>query len=450
MKAVVLEIKNGMAAVMKEDGTVEKVKRECEVGDVIEISEKAKIHAFPRARKFQAVAAAAVAVLVLLGGTFHYRTSVKACTFVSMDVNPSLEYVLNSRDRVLTVKAWNEDATPIVDFLNTKGKIKGRAIDEAISETTQYLKELGYLGQTEKEDNILVSVATSDDAASERVAAVVRTAIEENEEIPVRIEVKQTTLEEHKQAEEYGISTGRYVKAVEGKEREADASGEMTEESKKEQPVLTAKDLEKVMNEPVENLVSPDVPATINGSEIKEANAQDAAVNTQKPAETVSTPDKKTEEKKDGDKKKKKKEEKEKKEAASDNTGSEEGKSTEAGEASTEPNTETETAPEPKEEKDAEEVPGTESTEGEPAETEPSTEVVEPVEEQPTEVEMTDEERAAAEQEEVRRQQEIEQAEAEAQAEAVRQQQEIQAAEGVVPAVDPAPSQAAPSEATGE
>ncbi len=450
MKAVVLEIKNGMAAVMKEDGTVEKVKRVCEVGDVIEITEKAKIHAFPKARKFQAVAAAAVAVLVLLGGTFHYRTSVKACTYVSMDVNPSLEYVLNSKDRVLTLKAWNEDAAPIVDFLNTEGKIKGRAIDEAISETTQYLKELGYLGQTEKEDNILVSVATSDDAVSERVAAVVRTAIEENEEIPVRIEVKQTTLEEHKQAEEYGISTGRYVKAVEGKEREADASGEMTEESKKEQPVLTAKDLEKVMNEPVENLVSPDVPATINGSEIKEANAQDAAVNTQKPAETVSTPDKKTEEKKDGDKKKKKKEEKEKKEAASDNTGSEEGKSTEAGEASTEPNTETETAPEPKEEKDAGEVPSTESTEGEPAETEPSTEVVEPVEEQPTEVEMTDEERAAAEQEEVRRQQEIEQAEAEAQAEAVRQQQEIQAAEGVVPAVDPAPSQAAPSEATGE
>lgn len=450
MKAVVLEIKNGMAAVMKEDGTVEKVKRVCEVGDVIEITEKAKIHAFPKARKFQAVAAAAVAVLVLLGGTFHYRTSVKACTYVSMDVNPSLEYVLNSKDRVLTLKAWNEDAAPIVDFLNTEGKIKGRAIDEAISETTQYLKELGYLGQTEKEDNILVSVATSDDAVSERVAAVVRTAIEENEEIPVRIEVKQTTLEEHKQAEEYGISTGRYVKAVEGKEREADASGEMTEESKKEQPVLTAKDLEKVMNEPVENLVSPDVPATINGSEIKEANAQDAAVNTQKPAETVSTPDKKTEEKKDGDKKKKKKEEKEKKEAASDNTGSEEGKSTEAGEVSTEPNTETETAPDPKEEKDAEEVPGTESTEGEPAETEPSTEVVEPVEEQPTEVEMTDEERAAAEQEEVRRQQEIEQAEAEAQAEAVRQQQEIQAAEGVVPAVDPAPSQAAPSESTGE
>ena len=37
MKAVVLEIQDGVAAVLTEDGTVEKVRRECMVGETIEL-----------------------------------------------------------------------------------------------------------------------------------------------------------------------------------------------------------------------------------------------------------------------------------------------------------------------------------------------------------------------------------------------------------------------------
>ena len=43
MKAVVLEIRDGEAAILREDGVVVRVRRQCEVGDTIELAEEKKI-----------------------------------------------------------------------------------------------------------------------------------------------------------------------------------------------------------------------------------------------------------------------------------------------------------------------------------------------------------------------------------------------------------------------
>ena len=417
MKAVVLEIRDGICAVMKEDGTVVKIKKQCEVGDVIELTEKAGIVPFPKTssfRRIQAIVAVLVAAFVILGGTFHYTSTVKACAFVSMDVNPSLEYVLNAKDCVLSVRAWNEDAEPIVDFLNGEGKVKGKLIDEAVSDTTRYLRELGYLGKEEKEDNILVSVSTNDKNTSDRLASAVITAIETIEEKPVRVEVKEATLEEHSQAEQYGISTGRYVKAVEGKVKEASVS-ENTGKTEENGTVLTPQDLEKAKSEPVEILIAQDK---------KEPEVQGQK---EEPIPVVDRPNPAvSEEKNKEDKKEEKKDKKDKdknEETTEPSTETEE-KSTEP--VNTEPTDQTEAAP-------AETQEGT--TEAAPS-SEPSTETSieagtteEPSTESPEPDTMTEEERAAAEAEAVRRQQEEEAAAAEAEAEAVRQQQEIEAAE---------------------
>ena len=415
MKAVVLEIRDGICAVMKEDGTVVKIKKQCEVGDVIELTEKAGIVPFPktsRFRRIQAIVAVLVAAFVILGGTFHYTSTVKACAFVSMDVNPSLEYVLNAKDRVLSVRAWNEDAEPIVDFLNGEGKVKGKLIDEAVSDTTRYLRELGYLGKEEKEDNILVSVSTNDKNTSDRLASAVITAIETIEEKPVRVEVKEATLEEHSQAEQYGISTGRYVKAVEGKVKEASVS-ENTGKTEENGTVLTPQDLEKAKSEPVEILIAQDK---------KEPEVQGQK---EEPIPVVDRPNPAvSEEKNKEDKKDKENKDKDKNEETTEPSTETEEKSTEP--VNTEPTDQTEAAPAETQEGTTEAAPSSEPS------TETSTEAgttEEPSTESPEPDTMTEEERAAAEAEAVRRQQEEEAAAAEAEAEAVRQQQEIEAAE---------------------
>ena len=43
MKAIVLEIKNGEAAVLREDGIVVTTRQKCRVGDTIEVDDRVKI-----------------------------------------------------------------------------------------------------------------------------------------------------------------------------------------------------------------------------------------------------------------------------------------------------------------------------------------------------------------------------------------------------------------------
>ena len=48
MKAVVLEVRDGYAAVLREDGVVEKLRRSCEVGETIELEEQSPIVRLPQ------------------------------------------------------------------------------------------------------------------------------------------------------------------------------------------------------------------------------------------------------------------------------------------------------------------------------------------------------------------------------------------------------------------
>ena len=61
MKGVVLEIRGEEAAVLREDGIVVRVRRQCEVGDTIEIEEKKRLLTLPAVRALSAAAALALA-----------------------------------------------------------------------------------------------------------------------------------------------------------------------------------------------------------------------------------------------------------------------------------------------------------------------------------------------------------------------------------------------------
>lgn len=50
-------------------------------------------------------------------------------SYVSIDVNPSIELTLNCFDRVIAAAAYNEDAEEILDSLKVKGKLYSDAID---------------------------------------------------------------------------------------------------------------------------------------------------------------------------------------------------------------------------------------------------------------------------------------------------------------------------------
>ena len=125
MRAVVTQIQGKFAAILSEDGRIEKItNKNYVIGQVIEMKENVK------AKKHIAawVASAAAIVLVALGGTAYAYYS--PYYYVSLDVNPSIEYTLNRFDRVLTAKAVNEDGTEILKEVDLKN-LSNHTIDDA-------------------------------------------------------------------------------------------------------------------------------------------------------------------------------------------------------------------------------------------------------------------------------------------------------------------------------
>ena len=103
MKAVIVGIKDGFASALSDDGCVKRIKNSnYAVGQVIQISEPRRKYT----RKLAVFTASAAACLVFSFGTWVYASPY---SYVSLDVNPSIEYTLNRFDRVLRVKAINDD-----------------------------------------------------------------------------------------------------------------------------------------------------------------------------------------------------------------------------------------------------------------------------------------------------------------------------------------------------
>lgn len=70
-----------------------------------------------RRRPVGYLAAAAVCLVLLLAGLGGYHYYFTPTTYLSVDINPSLELGINRFDRVVSVKAWNEDGQELADSL---------------------------------------------------------------------------------------------------------------------------------------------------------------------------------------------------------------------------------------------------------------------------------------------------------------------------------------------
>lgn len=104
MKAIILEIRDGWAAALREDGVVVKTRQLGEVGATIELSEKTVSFPVLRSRVVRS-AVAAVLALAITGGTYTY-TNVAAASYVTLDTEEtSVELSINRMGRVVGVRA---------------------------------------------------------------------------------------------------------------------------------------------------------------------------------------------------------------------------------------------------------------------------------------------------------------------------------------------------------
>ena len=208
MKAVIVELRDGYASVLSDDGCVVKIKNNnYELGQVIYINNTGK----SMVRKIAMFAASAAAVLVLGTGTWAYASPY---SYVSLDVNPSIEYVLNRFDRVININAVNEDGEEILHEFKL-GNIKHKTIKHAIHQTLDQITDLGYLNSDTKSGIIIATsgknLNKADQLAHEIKEEVEQDIVDSYDDLPIdaTVEAYSVGMERVEKAKELGVTPGK-------------------------------------------------------------------------------------------------------------------------------------------------------------------------------------------------------------------------------------------------
>ncbi len=143
-------------------------------------------------------------LLIVFFGINTYQNTYRSFATIYLDVNPSIEVTINRNDKVLMVKALNEDAEKIIDGMD----FRGSSLKVTLNALIGSLVRNGYINEVN--NSVLVSIANTDITSGKQL---------ENEllnEISSLIEngsvlSQQVYADDNVKAlaEEYGISLGK-------------------------------------------------------------------------------------------------------------------------------------------------------------------------------------------------------------------------------------------------
>lgn len=202
MKAVIVECSNGAAVALCDDGTFRRLKNKSySIGQELLIKQKPSPN-----RMMQKLSICASLALVLLSfvgiGSYSY---VEPYSYVSLDINPSIEYALNRYDKVISVSGINNEGQQVVSSI--EADIKNQNITTALGVTIGQLEKDNYIIQ-EGYNHVIVSVYSSNDIKAKSITSRVNTLSAEKSDIcsidaiPVSKEVKDD-------ADSLGITPGK-------------------------------------------------------------------------------------------------------------------------------------------------------------------------------------------------------------------------------------------------
>ena len=162
MKALIVEIGEKYAAALLSDGNIIKVpKGNYSVGQEVNVSVSKK------PRKSGLIAAAACFLLFVTGGA-GYASTITPYSYVTLDVNPSIEYTLNRYDQVVSIDCVNDEGQEIIDAVSEDMTSKV-SFEDAFRMTVDALYDLGYL-TGEEQDYMVLSVCC--DKSSKKAQAL--------------------------------------------------------------------------------------------------------------------------------------------------------------------------------------------------------------------------------------------------------------------------------------
>ncbi len=163
-----------------------------------------------RMKKWMQAVAACLAVLLLGGGGLLVQQAHAVTSVVSLDVNPSIELRVNSREKVVSCQALNQEAQAVLADMDGGRDLKGVKADVAVNAIVGSLVRCGYLDSLSSA--ILISVEDKDQARAQRLqqelTSVAGGALGDSQ-AAVLSQTVQQDKELEKQAKANHISTGK-------------------------------------------------------------------------------------------------------------------------------------------------------------------------------------------------------------------------------------------------
>ena len=163
-----------------------------------------------RMKKWMQTVAACLAVLLLGGGGLLVQQAHAVTSVVSLDVNPSIELRVNSREKVVSCQALNQEAQAVLEDMDGGRDLKGVKADVAVNAIVGSLVRCGYLDSLSSA--ILISVEDKDQARAQRLQQELTNVAGGalgNSQAAVLSQTVQQDKELEKQAKANNISTGK-------------------------------------------------------------------------------------------------------------------------------------------------------------------------------------------------------------------------------------------------
>lgn len=194
MKGIIIEKGHDYSVLLLSDGTFRNVKncKSQEVGDVIYTRDVVSGNLLNLKRVASMIAA--IFIVVFLGtGAYIWVTPVQ---YINIDINPSVELMINRLDRIIKVKSLNDDGKMLIQNIS----VNAQHYEMGISEVIDTARSLGYL---EDEDNVLISISSSDIKRSEKTQEKIKEKVDE------KVEILTFDTDAHKVSVEEGLSPGK-------------------------------------------------------------------------------------------------------------------------------------------------------------------------------------------------------------------------------------------------
>jgi len=211
-RGTVMALEGGTAVVLTPDGQFVRVKNRGRLQVGQEISGGDFARAVPRTsrRIFQAGASVAAVLLVIVAYALLRTPPVVA--YVSMDVNPSVEFGLDKSEKVRELRAMNDDAGGLIEGI----AYRGRELEPVMNELARKLVD-GHILTPEDGDIVIASVPVGkidgewERQVTDKMIDILNETSKSEETPDLKLEITTISVpkEVREEAESYGISSGK-------------------------------------------------------------------------------------------------------------------------------------------------------------------------------------------------------------------------------------------------